>query len=140
MENKFAIKFFTIILSLVTIYTLSFNFAAKNFEKLAYEDSVVAADTLWNPDSTIAAADTLWDPTSTIAAADTLWNPDSTITKEEFIEKQIEKNKQEFIEKQIKKNKEKFIENYKKKYLIDSVNSTAYVFDISYKKVKEETR
>ena len=60
MENKFAIQFFTIILSLVTIYTLSFNFAAKNFEKLAYEDSVVAADTLW--DST------------------------ATITKEEFIE------------------------------------------------------
>ena len=60
MENKFAIQFFTIILSLVTIYTLSFNFAAKNFEKLAHEDSVVAADTLW--DST------------------------STITKEEFIE------------------------------------------------------
>ena len=54
MENKFAIQFFTIILSLATIYTLSFNFAAKNFEKLAQEHGEYVADSLWDSASAIS--------------------------------------------------------------------------------------
>ena len=46
MENKFAILFFTIALALATVYTLSFNWAAKNFEAEAAEHGVYIADSL----------------------------------------------------------------------------------------------
>ena len=46
MENKFAIQFFTISLALATLYTLSFNWASKNFETKAAEHGAYVADSL----------------------------------------------------------------------------------------------
>ena len=46
MENKFAIQFFTISLALATLYTLSFNWASKNFEIKAAEHGAYVADSL----------------------------------------------------------------------------------------------
>ena len=46
MENKFAIQFFTISLALATFYTLSFNWASKNFESKAAIHGAFVADSL----------------------------------------------------------------------------------------------
>ena len=46
MENKFAIQFFTISLALATLYTLSFNWASKNFESKAAIHGAFVADSL----------------------------------------------------------------------------------------------
>lgn len=46
MENKFAIQFFTISLTLATLYTLSFNWSSRKFEALAAAHGEFVADEL----------------------------------------------------------------------------------------------
>ena len=69
MENKFAIQFFTISLALATLYTLSFNWASKNFEAKAAEHGAYVADSL-EADSALNGL--TWDEASVIATREYL--------------------------------------------------------------------
>ena len=69
MENKFAIQFFTISLALATLYTLSFNWASKNFEAQAAEHGAFVADSL-EADSALNGL--TWDEASIIATREYL--------------------------------------------------------------------
>ena len=71
MQNKNAILLFTILLSFATLYTLSFNWVANNFEKEANEYGTYVADSLvrageidendWNSSASQAAREFLRD-------------------------------------------------------------------------------
>jgi SecD/SecF fusion protein len=69
MENKFAIKFFTIALALATLYTLSFNWASISFEKKAALHGEYVADSL---EADSALGDNTWDEAVKIATKEYL--------------------------------------------------------------------
>jgi SecD/SecF fusion protein len=69
MDNKFALKFFTIALALATLYTLSFNWASKSFEAKAALHGEYVADSL-EEDS--ALGDKTWEEVAKTATKEYL--------------------------------------------------------------------
>ena len=99
MENKNAVQIFTLLLTLATIYTLSFNWASKRFEAKAAIHGEYVADSLSGNNllgsltleeaTKLATRDYLRDSINSVAHGVKFWNFDFTKSYGEVKEKEL---------------------------------------------------
>jgi SecD/SecF fusion protein len=99
MENKNAVQIFTLLLTLATLYTLSFNWASKRFEAKAALHGAYVADSLEENNllgsltleeaTKLATRDYLRDSINSVAHGVKFWNFDFTKSYGEVKEKEL---------------------------------------------------